>query len=69
MKLAELSRAHPELVEAVEKGDVNQVAKIMHTNNMKRIREIKEKERRFLELSKDPMNPEYQKMLEERINQ
>jgi hypothetical protein len=36
----------------------------MHRRNEERIRELKEKERRFVELSKDPMNPEYQRMLE-----
>lgn len=36
----------------------------MHKNRQDKIKEIKEKEKRFIELSKDPMNPEYQRLLE-----
>lgn len=64
-----MSSNHPDIGEAIEKGDVNKLAAIMHKKNEDRIRELKEKEKRFIELSKDPMNPEYQRMLEERINQ
>lgn len=41
----------------------------MHTDQMKKIKDLKEKERKFIELSKDPMNLEYQRLLEERIHQ
>jgi len=41
----------------------------MYQNHEKKIKDLKEKERRFIELSKDPMNPEYQRMLEDRIQQ
>ena len=65
----EVEENHPDMAEAIKRGDVKGLAGIMHKRNEDRIRELKEKERRFIELSKDPMNPEYQRMLEERINQ
>ena len=56
-------------MKAIEKGDAEELAKIMHTDQMKKIKDLKEKERKFIELSKDPMNLEYQRLLEERIHQ
>ena len=44
-------------MKAIEKGDAEELAKIMHTDQAKKIKELKDKERRFIELSKDPMNP------------
>lgn len=47
-RLAEMSVSHPDVGAAVSRGDVAGLAAIMHKRNEERIRDLKEKERRFL---------------------
>ena len=67
--MGEITTQHPDIGAAIAKGDVDELAKLMYNKNEEKMKQLKEKERHFLELSKDPMNPEYQRLLEERINQ
>lgn len=69
VRLQEVAANHPQIADAIAKRDADALARLMHARNEEKIKELKEKERLFLELSKDPMNPEYQRMLEERIAQ
>lgn len=68
-RVAQISQQHPDVADAITKGDVERLATLMHRKNEEKIKELKEKQRKFVELSQDPMNAEYQRLLEERINQ
>lgn len=45
------------------------IASFLKQKHDERAKKIFEEQKKFRELSKDPMNPEYQKMVEERIRQ
>jgi hypothetical protein len=49
--------------------DIKGIAGFLKQKHDERAKKIFEERKKFQELSKDPMNPEYQKMLEERIRQ
>lgn len=48
--------------------DIKGIAQFLHRKDEERAKQIYEERKKFQELSKDPMNPEYQKMVEERIH-
>lgn len=50
-------------------GDIKGLAEYLKKKNSEHIKKIQDEQKKFIELSKDPMNPEYQRMLEERIHQ
>ena len=67
-RLSELSATQPELVSSVINKDIKGIAQVLKGMHDKKVKKILEDQKRFEELAKDPMNPEYQKMLEERIH-
>ena len=62
-RLSELSAVHPDLVTCVLNKDIKGIAQFIKNMDDKRKKKIFEEEAKFRELAKDPMNPEYQKML------
>lgn len=68
-RIAELEGTQPELAAYINKGDIKGIASYMKQKHDARTKKLMEEEKKFRELSKDPMNPEYQKMVEERIHQ
>lgn len=40
-RLAQIEASHPEIAKAIEKGDVNELARLMHRNNEERVKELK----------------------------
>lgn len=50
-------------------GDIKGLAEYLKKKNSEHVKKIQDEQKKFIELSKDPMNPEYQRMLEERIHQ
>ena len=43
--------------------DVKGIAKFLKEKHEERAKKIYEEQKKFMELSKDPMNPEYQRMV------
>ena len=66
-RLSEMSASQPELATCILKKDIKGIAIFLKERRETKMKKIYEEDKKFKELSKDPMNPEYQKMLEERI--
>ena len=50
-------------------ADIKGLAEYLRQKHIEKAKKIFEEQKRFIELSRDPMNPEYQRMVEERIQQ
>lgn len=63
-RLSELSESQPEVAKLVIDRDIKGIAAFLHRKHEERAKKIYEENKKFQELAKDPMNPEYQRMLE-----
>lgn len=62
-RLSELSESQPEVAKLVMDKDIKGIALYLKQKDDERNKKMYEERKKFEELSKDPMNPEYQRMV------
>lgn len=64
MAYAEILENNHELADAVFAEDINVLADYLYKKDEEAFKKQEEEQKRFIELSKDPLNPEYQRLVQ-----